>query len=70
MISRFISLAVIALFIYITPCYSAPVICADRPEIGFLQSDNNEGKEVIRTGELTVWPVTIQRIGNRGGLGR
>ena len=68
MISRFISLAVIALFIYITPCYSAPVICADRPDIDFLQSDNNEGKEVIRTGELTVWPKRVTNYLNISGL--
>lgn len=67
MLSRFISLAAIALFTYATPCLSAPQT-ADRAGTDFVQQDKKDAKDVIRTGELTVWPKRVTNYLNVSGL--
>lgn len=68
MLSRFISLTAIVLFTYATPCFSAELTCNDRASTDFVQHDKKDAKEVIRTGELTVWPKRVTNYLNISGL--
>ena len=66
MLSRFISLAIVA-FIICTPCYSSAlnITCAS---VDLVQQDKKDAKEVIHTGELTVWPKRVSNHLNISGL--
>ena len=68
MISRFIPLAFFAIFACATPCFSASQNSGANADTSISKQENKDAKDVIRTGELTVWPKRVTNTVNISGV--
>ncbi len=61
-------MAFFAIFACATPCFSASQNSGANADTSISKQENKDAKDVIRTGELTVWPKRVTNTVNISGV--